>query len=193
MHVYDDRYAAHDAVALRVDGKEPAAGSGLLDRWTIAQQPREGDQKRSRVRAANSEPGVECCFGVVARGRRRVAAGLADDNAAGSLDRFSEDDVVARQRGELLARLFVESAPTRTTGPMISGVVRMLKAEKRRRTGNPSWTWSISFGSTLASTMSVSDSGTISMTGSPAVITPVTSSARPPIMEPAMIMPGVDS
>ena len=48
------------------------------------------------------------------------------------------------------------------------------KAPKRRTAFWPTWTWSISCGGTLASTISESSSGTISMIGSPACTTPPT-------------------
>src|SRR5262245_18961616 len=51
--------------------------------------------------------------------------------------------------------------------PLISGVVRWLKAEKRSPAACPTCNWSISCGQIFASTASRSASGTISMIGSP--------------------------
>ena len=58
--------------------------------------------------------------------------------------------------------------------PLISGVVRRLKAEKRSNTAWPTWTWSMSCGAIFTSMISASAIGTMSMIVSPPPMTPPT-------------------
>jgi hypothetical protein len=65
-------------------------------------------QERRRIGPLDGEAGLQRHLGLRAR-RRYRRAGLADDDA-GLLDRLRQDLIVARQAGELLARLRVEAA-----------------------------------------------------------------------------------
>ena len=105
---HDHRHATDDAVAFGIDREQPAAGGGLLDRRNVAQQPGELHQERRRIGPLDGEAGLQRHLGLRAL-RRYRRAGLADDHA-GLLDRLRQNLVVARQAGELLARLRIEAA-----------------------------------------------------------------------------------
>ncbi len=111
LRLHDHRYAAHDAVAFRVDGEQSASGGSLLDRRHVAQQSGKGHQKRPRIGAANGEAGLQRRLGIRSR-RDDRRAGFADDDYAGALDRVGEHHVVAGKAVEFLSRLRVDATET---------------------------------------------------------------------------------
>ena len=108
LRLHDDRDAADDAVVLRIDREQSAAGRGFLDRRHVAQHSGKRHQIGRRIGTANGEAGLQRHFARRLR-RRRRRAGFADDDAR-LLDRIGQNLVVARQAVELGAGLRVDAA-----------------------------------------------------------------------------------
>ena len=105
LGLHDHRHAADDAVALRHDGEEAAAGRGFFQHRHVTQQSRKLEDETLRVLAEHGES---------RDGKLRVeigvnvgSAGLTQDHARFA-DHVGEDLVVARQRLEFFPRRLVE-------------------------------------------------------------------------------------
>lgn len=111
LRFHHHRHPADDAIALRVDGEQPAAGRRVFDGRNVPQQTRKRHQIGSRIGAANGEAGMR--RRVILRARcRGGGAGLANHDAAGTLYGVGENDIVARQPGELVEGLLIKAAKT---------------------------------------------------------------------------------